>query len=179
MLYASRLHPITPVLADMSTMVAARTAQGLAVKVNGQAQTASSSLLRTSLAGRVMEVLPNGYLVVEAVRIAPNDVEALANLGAGLEAQGKLVEAIEYYRKAEQNMNKPGGAFLYADVYAALGSALLRQGKLEQAAAYLETFLNVACTNRFVKLPVNTSGTRPSIEATSSDEMLLPQKDII
>jgi len=38
-------------------------------QLDGQAQAASSSLLRTSLAGRVIEVLPNGYLVVEAERI--------------------------------------------------------------------------------------------------------------
>lgn len=34
----------------------------------GQAQTASNSLLSTSLSGHVLEVLPNGYLVVEAAR---------------------------------------------------------------------------------------------------------------
>jgi flagellar L-ring protein precursor FlgH len=36
--------------------------------LDGQAQASSSSLLRTSLAGRVVEVLPNGYLVIEAER---------------------------------------------------------------------------------------------------------------
>lgn len=36
--------------------------------LNGQAQTASSSALQTALTGRVVDVMPNGYLVVEAVR---------------------------------------------------------------------------------------------------------------
>ena len=36
--------------------------------LQGQAQTASNSLLSTSLSGHVVEVLPNGYLVVEAAR---------------------------------------------------------------------------------------------------------------
>lgn len=36
--------------------------------LNGQAQTASSSQLQTSLTGRVVNVMPNGFLVVEAVR---------------------------------------------------------------------------------------------------------------
>ena len=36
--------------------------------LDGQAQTSSNSVLNTSLAGRVVDVLPNGYLVVEAVR---------------------------------------------------------------------------------------------------------------
>lgn len=36
--------------------------------LNGQAQTASSTLLTTTLAGHVVEVLPNGLLVIEAVR---------------------------------------------------------------------------------------------------------------
>ena len=36
--------------------------------LDGQAQASSNSLLRTSLTGRVVEVLPNGYLVVEAER---------------------------------------------------------------------------------------------------------------
>jgi len=36
--------------------------------LNGQAQTSSNSTLSTSLSGRVVDVLPNGYLVIEAVR---------------------------------------------------------------------------------------------------------------
>lgn len=36
--------------------------------LNGQAQTSSDSALSTSLSGRVVDVLPNGFLVVEAVR---------------------------------------------------------------------------------------------------------------
>ena len=36
--------------------------------LNGQAQTSSDSTLNTSLAGRVVEVLPNGFLVIEAMR---------------------------------------------------------------------------------------------------------------
>ena len=36
--------------------------------LNGQAQTSSDSTLNTSLSGRVVEVLPNGFLVIEAVR---------------------------------------------------------------------------------------------------------------
>ena len=36
--------------------------------LTGQAQTASSSNLETSLTGRVVDVLPNGFLVIEAVR---------------------------------------------------------------------------------------------------------------
>ena len=36
--------------------------------LNGQAQTSSNSILNTSLSGRVVEVLPNGFLVIEAVR---------------------------------------------------------------------------------------------------------------
>jgi flagellar L-ring protein FlgH len=41
--------------------------------LNGQAQTASSSLLNTSLQGMVMAVLPNGYLVVQADRTVKMD----------------------------------------------------------------------------------------------------------
>jgi len=48
----------------LQTLFSPSSAQSL----DGQAQTASSSLLRTSLAGRVLEVLPNGYLVIEATR---------------------------------------------------------------------------------------------------------------
>jgi len=36
--------------------------------LNGQTQTSSNSVLSTSLSGRVVDVLPNGFLVVEAVR---------------------------------------------------------------------------------------------------------------
>lgn len=36
--------------------------------LNGQAQTSSDSALNTSLSGRVVEVLPNGFLVIEATR---------------------------------------------------------------------------------------------------------------
>ena len=36
--------------------------------LDGQAQTTSDSALTTSLSGRVVEVLPNGFLVIEAVR---------------------------------------------------------------------------------------------------------------
>jgi flagellar L-ring protein precursor FlgH len=36
--------------------------------LNGQAQTSSDSALTTSLSGRVAEVLPNGFLVIEALR---------------------------------------------------------------------------------------------------------------
>jgi flagellar L-ring protein precursor FlgH len=36
--------------------------------LNGQAQTASDSMLTTSLAAQVVTVLPNGYFVIEAVR---------------------------------------------------------------------------------------------------------------
>jgi flagellar L-ring protein FlgH len=36
--------------------------------LDGQAQTSSDSALSTSLSGRVVEVLPNGFLVIEAVR---------------------------------------------------------------------------------------------------------------
>jgi flagellar L-ring protein precursor FlgH len=36
--------------------------------LNGQAQTSSSTTLANSLSGRVVDVLPNGYLVIEAVR---------------------------------------------------------------------------------------------------------------
>jgi flagellar L-ring protein precursor FlgH len=36
--------------------------------LNGQAQTASNSALSTSLSGRVVDLLPNGFLVIEAVR---------------------------------------------------------------------------------------------------------------
>jgi flagellar L-ring protein precursor FlgH len=36
--------------------------------LNGQGQTSSNSALTTSLSGRVVDVLPNGFLVIEAVR---------------------------------------------------------------------------------------------------------------
>lgn len=36
--------------------------------LNGQGQTSSDSTLNTSLSGRVVDVLPNGFLVIEAVR---------------------------------------------------------------------------------------------------------------
>lgn len=36
--------------------------------LNGQAQTSSDATLTTSLSGRVVEVLPNGFLVIEAER---------------------------------------------------------------------------------------------------------------
>ena len=36
--------------------------------LNGQAQTSSDSTLNTSLSGRVVDVLPNGFLVIEAER---------------------------------------------------------------------------------------------------------------
>ena len=36
--------------------------------LDGKAQTASNTLLNTTLAGSVMEVLPNGFLVIEAAR---------------------------------------------------------------------------------------------------------------
>jgi flagellar L-ring protein precursor FlgH len=36
--------------------------------LNGQAQTSSDSTLNTSLSGRVVQVLPNGFLVIEAIR---------------------------------------------------------------------------------------------------------------
>jgi flagellar L-ring protein precursor FlgH len=36
--------------------------------LNGQAQTSSDSTLSTSLSGRVVDLLPNGFLVIEAVR---------------------------------------------------------------------------------------------------------------
>lgn len=43
--------------------------------LEGQAQTASSTQLSTTLTGRVVDVLPNGFLVVEAVRTIEIDNE--------------------------------------------------------------------------------------------------------
>lgn len=43
--------------------------------LEGQAATASSSQLETSLTGRVVDELPNGYLVIEAVRTISMDNE--------------------------------------------------------------------------------------------------------
>ena len=86
--------------------------------LDGQAQAASSSLLRTSLAGRVVEVLPNGYLVVEAVRavemnnqqqvivlrgvVRPTDITpdnavlstALSNLEVELKGKGVISDGV-------------------------------------------------------------------------------------
>ncbi|MFZ0034019.1 MAG: tetratricopeptide repeat protein [Sedimentisphaerales bacterium] len=79
----------------------------------------------------------------EAVRIAPNNVEALSNLGASLKSQGKLDEAIEYFHRAIKNMNKYGSALVYADVYNDLGNVLAKQGKLEEASFYLKRALEL------------------------------------
>ncbi len=82
--------------------------------LDGQAQTASSSQLNTALTGRVIEVLPNGVMVVEAIRevemnndrqslvlrglVRPGDVAAdnsvfstsLANLEIELKGKGVI-----------------------------------------------------------------------------------------
>jgi flagellar L-ring protein precursor FlgH len=87
--------------------------------LNGQAQTTSNSSLATSLSGRVVDVLPNGFLVVEAVRelemnnqrqtilvrgvvrpgdIAPNNSvasTAISNLEVELKGRGVISDGVE------------------------------------------------------------------------------------
>ena len=87
--------------------------------LNGQAQTSSDSSLTTSLSGRVVEVLPNGFLVLEAVReiemnnqhqtlivrgvVRPGDVTssntvpstAITNLQVELKGRGVISDGVE------------------------------------------------------------------------------------
>jgi flagellar L-ring protein precursor FlgH len=87
--------------------------------LNGQAQTSSDSSLTTSLSGRVVEVLPNGFLVLEAVRevemnnqhqtlivrgvVRPGDVTssntvpstAISNLQVELKGHGVISDGVE------------------------------------------------------------------------------------
>jgi flagellar L-ring protein FlgH len=86
--------------------------------LNGQAQTASNSMLTTSLAAQVVSVLSNGYLVVEAVRqmtlnnqrqtlavrgvVRPNDIATdnsvlssqITNLEVELNGKGVLSDGV-------------------------------------------------------------------------------------
>jgi len=86
--------------------------------LNGQAQTSSDSTLTTSLSGRVVDVLPNGYLVIEAVRhmfmnnqhqtviihgvVRPGDISssntvastAISNLEVELEGKGVISDGV-------------------------------------------------------------------------------------
>lgn len=86
--------------------------------LNGQAQTSSDSALTTTLTGRVVDVLPNGYLVVEATRemymnnqhqtviihgvVRPNDIAsnnsvpstALSNLEVELKGRGVISDGV-------------------------------------------------------------------------------------
>jgi flagellar L-ring protein precursor FlgH len=86
--------------------------------LNGQAQTASDSMLTTSLAAQVVSVLSNGYLVVEAVRqmtlnnqrqtlavrgvVRPNDIATdnsvlssqITNLEVELNGKGVLSDGV-------------------------------------------------------------------------------------
>ena len=60
---------IIPPASGLQNMFSPQSQNSLA----GQAQTASSSLLNTSLQGMVMAVLPNGFLVVQADRVVKMD----------------------------------------------------------------------------------------------------------
>jgi flagellar L-ring protein FlgH len=87
--------------------------------LNGQAQTSSNSSLTTGLSGRVVEVLPNGFLVLEAVRevemnnqhqtfivrgvVRPGDVSAnnvvastaISNLQVELKGRGVISDGVQ------------------------------------------------------------------------------------
>jgi flagellar L-ring protein precursor FlgH len=87
--------------------------------LNGQAQTSSDSTLTTSLSGRVVDVLPNGFLVIEAVRqmfmnnqhqtviihgvVRPGDIAAnnavpstsISNLEVELKGKGVISDGVE------------------------------------------------------------------------------------
>ena len=86
--------------------------------LNGQAQTSSDSALSTSLSGRVVDVLPNGFLVIEAVRemymnnqhqtviihgvVRPGDINsanavastAISNLEVELQGKGVISDGV-------------------------------------------------------------------------------------
>ena len=69
----------------------------------------------------------------KAVRSKPDHSEAHNNLGAALQARGRMEEAIAAYREAVRR--RPS----YATAWSNLGSALQRQGNLDEAvAAYTE-----------------------------------------
>lgn len=59
-------------------------------KLDGSAQTASASALSTSLTGRVISVLPNGFLVVEAVRTISMDNEQQTVIVRGVVRPGDV-----------------------------------------------------------------------------------------
>ena len=87
--------------------------------LNGQSQTSSDATLTTSLSGRVVEVLPNGYLVIEAERqmfmnnqhqtvvihgvVRPGDIgsnnavpsTAISNLELELKGRGVISDGVE------------------------------------------------------------------------------------
>jgi flagellar L-ring protein precursor FlgH len=86
--------------------------------LNGQAQTSSDSTLSTSLSGRVVDVLPNGFLVIEAERqismnnqhqtviihgvVRPGDIDstnsvastAISNLEVELKGKGVVSDGV-------------------------------------------------------------------------------------
>jgi protein O-mannosyl-transferase len=72
----------------------------------------------------------------KSLQFAPAYADALDNMGAALEAQGKP-EAIEWYRKAIQA--EP----TYADALYNLGNQCERLGRFSEAAAYFEAVLRV------------------------------------
>jgi len=87
--------------------------------LNGQAQTSSDTTLSTSLSGRVVDVLPNGFLVIEAERqlsmnnqrqtvvihgvVRPGDIgpnnsvpsTAISNLEVELKGRGVISDGVE------------------------------------------------------------------------------------
>jgi tetratricopeptide (TPR) repeat protein len=124
------------------------------LKKNPQSTMAHNNLATALRAkGRLDESLGHSR---EAVRLSPDSVEALGNLAAGLQLQGKLDEAIEYYRRAVQNMKEYGGANLYADAYNGLGSALLRQGKPDEAFSCFINALELRPDHLFAHLNLST-----------------------
>ena len=65
----------------------------------------------------------------QVLRLDPNHVEALNNMGVALHAQGKIDEAMACLRRAVAL--KPD----YADAHSNLGNALKEQGQLDEAVA--------------------------------------------
>jgi flagellar L-ring protein precursor FlgH len=87
--------------------------------LNGQAQTSSDATLTTSLSGRVVDVLPNGFLVIEAERqmfmnnqhqtviihgvVRPGDISStntipstsISNLEVELKGKGVISDGVE------------------------------------------------------------------------------------
>jgi protein O-mannosyl-transferase len=111
-------------------------------KNNGVAEDVVGSELLTDAMNRGLRYSDEARVHFEnAARINPQDSEALMNIGAGLQVQGRLQEAIEKYKLALQYVNDE---WLRARIVRDMASAYEERGDFATARSYYQQAMQIS-----------------------------------